>query len=752
MLQPDRAQIETFVEVLFKHAGRTGFVSMRSFYEDESRPYRALAAGLSGGLAYIVEAAVGGAVSAANAHRPVVFCPPIAIFSTRKTAKEKDIAKGLALSVDCDRRPDGARATLERLLGPATIVVRSGGEWVDPETGELQNKLHLHWRLKVPASSKEALNALKRARGLAIRIVGGDPTNISPCHPMRWAGSLHRKATPLLCRIEAANPDREISLADALAALEGACPGDATRPNGERYSESETNWTTPVQQIVSAEHYHEPIRSLAAKLLHAGMIDEAAGNLLRALMDASQGPRDNRWQMRYDDIDRAVSTARAKFNPVPGLTVDVNTLVNLPALLTPEQGREPQGSTSEPNKDPFEPYTHVPGIVGRIVDWITATARRPNRVLALGAAITVVGTLIGRRAASPTRSATHLYVVPIARTGAGKQHIIDSAERLMRAAKADAHLGPSKFHSGSAVLLTLQAMPLMLCLQDEIGAVIYAVTNRKAQSHERAVSEALRGLWNVSFAKLRTPSWATREDIKPICCPAMSILGFSTPDEFHASLQGESIENGLLNRFLTLMTGYRSGDTDPALDPYTVPPSLSDDLHRLYLWSGPESLLSICDPTIMLKPHILPWASCNARVCFADFQKAIDQKADMPEVGVYYARCAEMAIRLATIRAAGRQGCGARVDFDDMRWGISVAETACQAMQEASQNFMRQTERGDLAAKLAMLVRRRTHMTVRQIQQHVRSRYSSVEIRRVMSELVETGEFELDGRSYRAKA
>ena len=82
MLQPDRAQIETFVEVLFKHAGRTGFVSMRSFYEDESRPYRALAAGLSGGLAYIVEAAVGGAVSAANAHRPVVFCPPIAIFST----------------------------------------------------------------------------------------------------------------------------------------------------------------------------------------------------------------------------------------------------------------------------------------------------------------------------------------------------------------------------------------------------------------------------------------------------------------------------------------------------------------------------------------------------------------------------------------------------------------------------------------------------------------------------------------------
>ena len=38
---------------------------------------------------------------------------------------------------------------------------------------------------------------------------------------------------------------------------------------------------------------------------------------------------------------------------------------------------EPRGSA-----DPLEPYTHVPGAVGDIVDWIVSTARRPNRVLA----------------------------------------------------------------------------------------------------------------------------------------------------------------------------------------------------------------------------------------------------------------------------------------------------------------------------------------------------------------------------------
>jgi hypothetical protein len=47
------------------------------------------------------------------------------------------------------------------------------------------------------------------------------------------------------------------------------------------------------------------------------------------------------------------------------------------------------------------------GAQGNVIDRIAATARRPNRVLALGAAITIVGTLIGRRVAGPTRSATH---------------------------------------------------------------------------------------------------------------------------------------------------------------------------------------------------------------------------------------------------------------------------------------------------------------------------------------------------------
>ena len=173
--------------------------------------------------------------------------------------------------------------------------------------------------------------------------------------------------------------------------------------------------------------------------------------------------------------------------------------------------------------DELAHFTTVPGLVGELVDWITATSRRPNRVLALGAAVTVVGTLIGRRAAGPTRSATHLYAVGIAPTGSGKQHLLDSVIRLMEAAKAGGHIGPSKFFSLSAVLELLSSKPLVLCPQDEIGVFLKAVTSKRATSHEAAVSQILRALWGISFATMPTPAWAQRETAAHLVAGAVDL-------------------------------------------------------------------------------------------------------------------------------------------------------------------------------------------------------------------------------------
>src|SRR5262249_4348985 len=142
----------------------------------------------------------------------------------------------------------------------------------------------------------------------------------------------------------------------------------------------------------------------------------------------------------------------------------------------PEEPRQP---------DPLEQYTYVPGLLGDLVDWIVATARRPSRVLALGAAITVIGTLIGRRAASPTSSATHLYIVSVAPVGSGKDHPRRCIPTLLEAAGAGTHVHVGDIASQSGFNRVLVNMPLGVAVIDEITGFLRRVTSPKASEWER---------------------------------------------------------------------------------------------------------------------------------------------------------------------------------------------------------------------------------------------------------------------------
>src|SRR4051794_35799413 len=239
-LASDREQLSRFVTALFAYAGE-GVVSLRGFPDDKrDGPPAIRPVSLNGiGFGPMIDAAVEEATRAARARRPMVFAPPIALFAGER-ADEGSLLEGLALSVELDERAAEALATLRAILGPPTLVIARGGHWAAPATGEVQDKLHAHWRLKEPTASPGEHARLKRARELACGLVGADPTAKSAVHPMRWPGSWHRKdpASPRLCRIVEENPAAEIALEDALAELEGLAalrgetPGDR-KPGAE---------------------------------------------------------------------------------------------------------------------------------------------------------------------------------------------------------------------------------------------------------------------------------------------------------------------------------------------------------------------------------------------------------------------------------------------------------------------------------------------------------------------------------------
>jgi putative DNA primase/helicase len=225
-LNPSAEMVRVFLNQLFAHAGDATYISLRAFDDQADKsapplftePVRLDAPAL-------VDRVCSKIAIAANHQRPSVFCPPVCTFKNANGAKLEDLAEGLAISAELDQAPAAGLAKLIGVLGKPTVTVRSGGEWLNPTTGNHEPKLHAHWRLAEPAQTAEEHERLREARELAAELAGGDRSNVSIVHPIRWPGSWHRKDPnrPRIAAILDAT-DAELELNDALAKLRAACP------------------------------------------------------------------------------------------------------------------------------------------------------------------------------------------------------------------------------------------------------------------------------------------------------------------------------------------------------------------------------------------------------------------------------------------------------------------------------------------------------------------------------------------------
>lgn len=332
----------------------------------------------------------------------------------------------------------------------------------------------------------------------------------------------------------------------------------------------------------------------------------------------------------------------------------------------------------------------VPGLVGEIANWITASSRMPQPVLALGAALVVVGTAIGRDVAGPTLSATHLYVIGLAPTGSGKDHNLQQCGALLKAAGMGHHLGPSEFISMTSIINVLKRTPLALCAQDEFGAFLKRVNARKANNFEGATLKILRTMWGSSFKPMMTPEWANTTAVE-IDSPAISIFGASTEEEFYAALEGLDKDNGVLNRFMILSSLTRPPERDPLVSPLDVPDSIRDGLQRLYSRGGVLAAAQRNAPRLDVRPVALGWGADQAKEAYDVLRDETQSRSDAdPIARPFLARVVETAIRVATIVAAGRFS--ATVDYDDMEVGRQLALQSAEAMIRGARDYMAETE------------------------------------------------------------
>jgi hypothetical protein len=253
-LSADRDQIAKHVTALFMNADNGSFLSLRAF--EDAKSGKAWGYGpfwkmmpISDSFTDIIDAIEAFATAAANAPTAVCVCPPACSFANSSTAAEADVANGLVLVVEIDDDAPAGRAKLEALLGPPTEVVASGGVSVNPQTGQVDDREHVYWRLSAATRTLEQHARLKECRELAARYIGSDTTAVSLVHPLRVPGSWHRKnATARCARIIEYNPDNEIVLDDALDRLRRA----VGKPTGGRLYGGAATPQAPLSDILKA--------------------------------------------------------------------------------------------------------------------------------------------------------------------------------------------------------------------------------------------------------------------------------------------------------------------------------------------------------------------------------------------------------------------------------------------------------------------------------------------------------------------
>ena len=365
-----------------------------------------------------------------------------------------------------------------------------------------------------------------------------------------------------------------------------------------------------------------------------------------------------------------------------------------------------------------EEFSTLPGLLGDIVEWFMDTAARPSRTMALATAIAIVGTSAGRFWGTPTRSGTHFYLSVIARTGAGKNHVINVITRIMRALEMSYLVGPSDFMSQSAVLTHVSRNPLSICPMDEFGAFLSRVQgkNKRASGFEIGISKSLRTLWGTNFDDFITAGYA-QKNAETINSPALSLIGVSTAEEFWGALEGADISNGFLNRFIIFSVNKKTRQVEPKIpesEADLVPPSIVKRLKRI-IGGGHSGIQPITLPTHKVNPALVQIADEAKKLYYDYAARATDrfEDTDQAHLAHFYARAAENALRLATVYALSMNQSAPRITVEAMQWGRDLVEWAAACTARSAGLYIAESESQENANRIKRILREAPGFTLK---------------------------------------
>ena len=333
----------------------------------------------------------------------------------------------------------------------------------------------------------------------------------------------------------------------------------------------------------------------------------------------------------------------------------------------------------------------------------------------MAAVLPLVAALAGSRYSTGSRDTRpNIYTVALAESGFGKEHARSQIKRILMADHGvfNDYSGPARIMSASALREVLERSSSVNCQIDEFGGFVREITDRKAGSHQRAISTDLRDYYSASSTFFEGAAYRGTPP-KRIYNPCLCIHGTSTPEQFWSALSSASAEDGLLPRLILFhITGDKPEPVKAARDVRDVPYLLMDRMAAIAgINVAKKRAGNLSGVKVQAyaenKPHIVPWTP-DAEAMMVCVKRAVDEHERLVAVESkpFVRRIVENAIKLALIVAVGTDPEKPVITEAVFDWAAGVAWTCAAAMLAEVGERLADNQREANYKKISALIRK----------------------------------------------
>ena len=320
----------------------------------------------------------------------------------------------------------------------------------------------------------------------------------------------------------------------------------------------------------------------------------------------------------------------------------------------------------------------VPGLLADTCQYMLDSSHRPQPILALGAGLSLLSVITGRRVMDEIGTRPNLYGLGVAPSGAGKEAPRSAVKEILWQAGAGAMLGESIASHAGLVTHTGQ-QPSMVWLIDEIGRWLRGISavGDKAPHLSGIVTNFMK-FYTSSHSVYLGDAYADITKRVEIHQPNVVLFGTTVPESLYQGLTADSVADGFLSRVL-IWEGPNTRPKKRKPRAMAPPADLVDQVRAWVNWTPGAGNLATQHP----KPLVIT-STREAGAMLDEFDEECDKAQDQEEsqLGTLWSRAAEKARKLALLHTCSRMVPGEpiQIDLEASRWACELAKYLTQRL------------------------------------------------------------------------